>query len=155
MTAVDAPAPSSFTCRRCGHCCQGQGGIVLTGRDVERLAGHLGLTPGAFRAAHTVDHAGKAQLKARQDGYCVFFDQGCVVHPARPDICRAWPYFRGNLLDASSWELSQDYCPGIDPRAGHARFVADGIAYLTARGLAHDPGPDTPNALRLDGIDQP
>lgn len=152
---MDSAEPSSFRCRRCGHCCQGQGGIVLTGSDLDRLARHLGQSPEDFRAAHTVLRQGKTQLKAREDGFCVFFDQGCAVHSARPDICRAWPFFRGNLLDASSWEMSQDYCPGIDPRVGHARFKRDGIAYLTAHGLARDPAPDTPNALCIAGIERP
>ena len=37
-----APA-NVFTCRRCGRCCQGEGGIVLGGRDIERLGRYLGL----------------------------------------------------------------------------------------------------------------
>jgi uncharacterized protein len=122
--------PLAFDCRRCGHCCQGEGGIVCDGRDLDRLAGHLGLTREAFVAAYGVARGDKIFLTAKDDGYCVFFDQGCGVHPARPDICRAWPYFKGNLVDAASFEMAQDYCPGIDPDGSHADFARQGAAYL-------------------------
>jgi hypothetical protein len=38
----------AFTCRLCGHCCQGEGGIVLAEGDIARLATHLGLSREAF-----------------------------------------------------------------------------------------------------------
>ena len=44
---------AAFDCRRCGHCCHGEGGIVLTSRDRARLAEHLGLDVEGFIEAHT------------------------------------------------------------------------------------------------------
>ena len=35
---------AAFDCKRCGHCCHGEGGIVLTANDGERLATHLGVS---------------------------------------------------------------------------------------------------------------
>ncbi|MFZ5427472.1 MAG: YkgJ family cysteine cluster protein [Thermodesulfobacteriota bacterium] len=148
----DQPA---FDCRRCGHCCQGEGGIVLTSRDRDRLAGHLGLGLDAFIAAHTTRKGEKYHLGVREDGYCIFFEDGCGVHPARPDICRAWPFFRGNLLDATSWELSLEYCAGINPGLPHEEFVRQGLASLKSQGVRHCDEPDAPHALRLDGIVKP
>jgi len=146
---------SAFSCRRCGHCCQGTGGIVLAAKDRARLAVHLGMSIDAFVAAHVSRRGGKFHLKTRDDGFCVFFDQGCSVHLARPDICRAWPYFRGNLLDASSWEMSHEYCPGINPDIPHAQFVRQGLEALLAQGLGAKDDSETPNALNLDGIATP
>ena len=86
-----------------------------------------------------------------KDGYCVFYREGvgCGVHPGRPDICRAWPFFRGNLVDKTSWEMIQSDCPGVAGAAGHETFVREGVDYLYANGLVHEPGEETPHALVL------
>lgn len=142
---------AAFECQRCGHCCQGVGGIVLTAHDRERLAGHLGLPVPAMLEQFAERAGGKLRLRAGEDGYCVFFRHGagCGVHPGRPDICRAWPYFRGNLVDATSWEMIQTDCPGVNEAAGHEAFVRQGVEYLCEHGLIHDPGPEAPHALVL------
>jgi len=142
---------SAFDCKRCGHCCQGEGGIVLTLRDRERLAAHLALSVADMLAQFAEKAGPKQRLRSGPDGFCVFFRQGegCGIHPGRPDICRAWPFFRGNLVDASSWEMIQTDCPGVDKAAGHRAFVNQGLKYLYEHGLVHEPGPDTPHALVL------
>lgn len=141
----------AFDCKRCGHCCHGEGGIVMTPADRERLAAHLGLGVDEMVARYAETAGSKIRLRARGDGYCVFFEQGrgCGVHPGRPDICRAWPYFRGNLVDESSWEMIQTDCPGVDGDAGHEAFVQEGVDYLHANNLVQEPGPETPHALVL------
>lgn len=166
---------SAFTCRLCGHCCQGEGGIVLAEADIVRLCAHLGLSREEFLAQAVVTVCGKHRIKSRVDGYCLYFQEGtgCGVHPARPDICRAWPFFRGNLIDAISWEMAQDFCPGIDPDVPHAEFARQGLAYLRDQGICRSSGPcplataaetgeassdkrreaDTPEALVMDEPD--
>jgi hypothetical protein len=141
--------PGAFACRRCGQCCHGEGGIVLDGRDQERLAAHMGLGREEFLAGYTVARAGKVLLTVGAGGDCVFFQAGCGVHPARPDICRAWPFFKGNLIDAASFELSRDYCPGIAPGASHAAFARQGAAYLRGNGLVKSGEPGAAEALKL------
>jgi uncharacterized protein len=141
----------AFVCKRCGQCCEGTGGIVLTPKDRERLAAHLGLSVVEMLARFAESTGDKLRLRAGADGFCVFFKpgEGCGVHPGRPDICRAWPYFRGNLVDEASWEMIQSDCPGVEGAAGHAAFVDQGLEYIRAHGLAHEPGPETPHALVL------
>ena len=143
---------AAFDCTRCGHCCEGTGGIVLTAKDRVRLAAHLGLAVADMLAEFAERAEKKLRLRAGADGFCVFFrqGQGCGVHPGRPDICRAWPYFRGNLVDAMSWEMIQADCPGVVAASGHAVFVREGVDYLRTHGLIHKPGPETPRALVLD-----
>lgn len=140
---------SAFTCRRCGHCCQGQGGIVLTLRDQERLSAHLGLSLERFLSEIAETRGGKISLRTGEDDFCLFFKEGCSVHPARPDICRAWPFFKGNLEDAISWEMIQDYCPGVNPESSHEEFVRQGREYLEQHGLMKKRAPDAPEALTL------
>ncbi len=46
-----------------------------------------------------------------------------------------------------SWEMIQDYCPGVKKEAGHAKFVEEGKEYIRTEGLRqHDPDV-APNAL--------
>lgn len=140
----------AFECRRCGHCCQGQGGIILADKDIRRLLAHLGLDREDFLAAAAETKAGHIRLRSGPDGYCVYYSHeipGCGVHPARPDICRAWPFFRGNMVDASSWEMIQDYCPGVNPAVSHGEFTRQGRIFLREGGLVAE-GEDVPSALR-------
>ena len=137
----------AFECRMCGHCCQGEGGIIMTAKDRKRLAEFLGMSEEEMVNKFSESVNGKIRLQSREDGYCVFFNEGCGVHPGRPDICRAWPFFRGNLIDEISWEMIQEYCPGVNKEAGHAQFVIEGKEYIKSEGLRqHDPDV-APNAL--------
>ncbi|MDD4951824.1 MAG: YkgJ family cysteine cluster protein [Desulfovibrionaceae bacterium] len=147
----------AFECRRCGQCCQGRGGIVLTAEDIERLAGHLGVSESEFLRDFVETQNHKPGLRSADDGYCVFYepDLGCGVHPARPDICRAWPFFRGNLLDPESWRMAQEYCPGINPEVEHQEFARQGALLLRELGLARGPGRCAPNALVWDQAVKP
>jgi uncharacterized protein len=139
-------ASLAFTCLRCGNCCQGEGGIVLTAMDITRLCSHLQLTVAEFSATCMETVGGKQRLRTKHDGWCLFFNEGCSVHPAKPSVCRAWPFFRGNMVDASSWEMAQDACPGINAQVGHAQFVLQGREYL--RNLELEEATDSgPNAL--------
>ncbi|MGE4298648.1 MAG: YkgJ family cysteine cluster protein [Desulfovibrionaceae bacterium] len=140
---------SAFTCRMCGHCCEGGGGIVMARRDRDRLAAHLGLDEATMLERYAEQRNGKWYLRVGGDGFCLFFKEGCSVHVAKPDVCRAWPFFRGNLVDEDSWAMAQEYCPGINPEAGHAAFVREGVAYIKENGLEGDDAPDSARALRL------
>jgi len=122
----------------------------MTGRDCRRMAEHLGLAEAELEARYLERRDGKLGLRSRGDGFCMFFDQGCGVHPARPDVCRAWPFFRGNLVDSSSWEMIQDYCPGVNAALGHAEFARQGRKYLREQGLLREGAEGAPNALLPD-----
>ena len=111
-------------------------------RDLLRLCAHLKMRPAAFTAKYAYMQDGKIKIRTGHDDYCVFFEAGigCRVHEAKPDICRAWPFFRGNMLDAVSLRMAGEFCPGIDPAVEHADFVCEGSRYLDAYNLrASDP----------------
>lgn len=138
----------AFVCQQCGHCCQGEGGIVMDDKDQLRLARHLGLELETFLDRYAETRGDKYYLRTGEDGYCVFFGPNCRVHPAKPDVCRAWPFFRGNLVDALSWEMAADYCPGIQLKAGHEAFVAQARISLAEDGVVQATGERAPNALK-------
>ncbi len=150
--SVPDPSFDAFDCKMCGQCCQGEGGIVVGPSDLLRLADHLAVSPDQFAAQYGVRRNGKLFIRAGEDGFCLFFTQGkgCGVHVAKPDICRAWPFFRGNVLDAGSLEFAKEYCPGIRKDVTHAEFARQGRAYLAAHMLvASDPTCEA-RALILD-----
>lgn len=134
----------------CGHCCHGEGGIILSPKDQARLAEHLGMNVEDMLEKYATTTNGKLNLITGEDGYCVFYKEGCSIHPGRPDICRAWPFFRGNLVDAMSWEMIQEYCPGVNPEAGHQEFVRQGKAYLRQEKLLRYDADIDANALISD-----
>ena len=138
-----------FECRMCGQCCEGEGGIILGARDLARIAAGLRLSQEAFLEQYGILRNGKNQIRTGQDGKCIFFreGQGCIVHEHKPDVCRAWPFFRGNMVDAESLFLAKEYCPGIRGDATHEEFVAEGTRYLEEHELtASDPAAEG-NAL--------
>lgn len=149
------PLPDScqedFDCKRCGHCCEGQGGIVVSASDLSRLCRHLGMAAKEFEARWGERRRRKLHIRTGRDGLCVFFQKGtgCGVHVAKPDICRAWPYFRGNLVDSESFALARQFCPGIPAGQSHAEFVRQGLAYLRREALAGKRGTDEAEALQV------
>lgn len=140
---IRAPVDDSsvFTCKMCGECCRGQGGIVVSPRDLDRITRHMKLTAAEFAERYGEIRGGKLQIRTGEDGLCIFFreGQGCVVHEGKPDVCRAWPFFRGNIVDPESLAMAKDFCPGIDPDCDHETFAREGRAYLAKHGLlTHD-----------------
>ena len=122
-----------FDCRRCGDCCRGRGGIVLRTLDEERLAVFLGIRVPDLRTRFTEFSHGKRGLVTGEDGWCVFFGSaGCAVHPAKPGVCRAWPFFRGNLVDPVSFAMAKAGCPGIREHVAFSVFSETGARYLLA-----------------------
>lgn len=141
---------SAFQCRMCGHCCLGEGGIVVSEKDRQRLAEHLNLSRFDLEENYACRKGDTYYLATQKDGYCIFFhpEKGCGVHPAKPDICRAWPFFLGNLKDEMSWKMAQDFCPGINPRVSHSEFIRQGREHLRSQGLIHAEGDDSAASLQ-------
>ncbi len=139
----------------CGHCCEGKGGIVVSPKDLERICAHLSLSAEEFIEKYGVMNNGKLKIGNGDDGYCVFFvfGKGCAVHEGKPDICRAWPYFRGNMIDSESLFLAKDFCPGIRPNASHAEFVLEGQKYLVKHNLLASDAKTEAHALLPTNVD--
>lgn len=88
----------AFACQRCGGCCRWTTPYV-TPYDVWRLARHTGFSTDEIldRTALFRDGEGTPLLQLALDpisGDCCFLareSQSCLVHPARPFSCRAFP----------------------------------------------------------------
>jgi Fe-S-cluster containining protein len=59
-------------------------------------------------------HAGERYLLAqRADGYCIFWDKACTIHPVKPRMCRRWPFIESVVTDATNWTIMAGLCPGM------------------------------------------
>jgi Fe-S-cluster containining protein len=91
-----------YDCLKCpGYCCS-YGRIVVTERDIARLAKHFGIDVERARARFSYHYKTKEVdewiLRHRKDtifdSMCRFFDQEkrrCTVYEARPAVCREYP----------------------------------------------------------------
>jgi Fe-S-cluster containining protein len=115
---------------------------VASPKDIARLGAFLRLDSDEFILRYAERIGEKVKIRTAKTGRCIFFMKGtgCAVHEAKPDICRAWPFFRGNILDSESLSLAKDFCPGILQRVNHEDFARYGRAYLRKNNLlASDP----------------
>jgi hypothetical protein len=84
----------------------------LSDRDLARLAAHLGLSSEEFRARYTREFEIEGQDEpglslTRAPHGCVFLDDAtnaCTVHDARPDQCRAFPFWPPAVASRDAWE---------------------------------------------------
>jgi len=143
----------AFACKLCGHCCKGRGGIVVSRSDLVRLCEFLDMNAESFEQRFGERRGEKLFIRSDEKG-CAFFlkGKGCSVHAAKPDICRAWPYFRGNLVDSGSYVLAKDFCLGIPQRQTHGTFVLQGLAYLVREKLVGSSRPDEAAALQVSDL---
>lgn len=102
-----------FHCTKCGECCKGYGGTVVTQNDVESVAAFLKKDPSQFITDYCQVSGGKLILGQGADKYCLFWDGRCRIHPVKPRMCRAWPFIESILRDISNWQMVAASCPGI------------------------------------------
>ena len=91
---------TTYSCLKCpGYCCS-YSEIEITRRDIERLAGHFGISFQEAEARFTKTDASKSirMLRHKKDhifySTCLLFDQDkrrCTVYEARPGVCRKYP----------------------------------------------------------------
>ncbi len=102
-----------FECQKCGDCCKGYGGTFVTPEEVEKIADYIGTPREGFIATYCQMSGGKPVLKQRSDGYCIFWDGVCTIHPVKPRMCRQWPFIKSVLIDPNNWAIMAGFCPGI------------------------------------------
>jgi hypothetical protein len=130
------PLKTIFQCRQCGHCCQGETTVSLDAGDLERLVAYLDLSLEETKEKYLRITGNVVQMKT-VDGRCIFYDQGCTVHPGKPWRCSQWPLHPSILADASNLEAIRQSCPGINGRMGYEEFCAKLSRILAQQNAGH------------------
>jgi len=108
------PSPADlFSCTQCGECCKGYGGTYVTDSDIRNIAMYIGSDPETFVADYCQMSGSRPVLRQGENGFCVFFDGLCTIHPVKPRMCRAWPFIPGVLADVQNWHIMAASCPGM------------------------------------------
>ncbi|MEM2124706.1 MAG: YkgJ family cysteine cluster protein [Methanolinea sp.] len=93
-----------FECTRCGDCCragEGDGNLVMVSpEEICAIAAYSGMDPGEVSEPYPEEiplPGGRTvtfgRVLRRPRGDCLFFSGGgCTVYPARPAICRTYPF---------------------------------------------------------------
>jgi Fe-S-cluster containining protein len=113
-----------FDCTRCGDCCKGFGGTYLTQKDVDAISRFLGITAEALLIRFTQLSGDRPVIAQQKDGYCVFWDKLCSIHPVKPEMCRRWPFIRSVLVDVANWQAMAASCPGMNAKASDQQIIA-------------------------------
>jgi Fe-S-cluster containining protein len=102
-----------FECRLCGDCCKGYGGTFVTREDIEAISRYIGTDSRKFVTEYCQLSANKPILAQGSNGYCIFWDKLCTIHPVKPLMCKRWPFLESILVDPKNWLTMADSCPGI------------------------------------------
>ena len=111
----------------CGQCCNGYGGTFVTESDVRAIAKYINIDPEKFVDKYCSYSGKRPLLSQKADGYCIFFDKLCTIHPVKPHMCRQWPYLPSVLVDIQNWHTMAVGCPGIKTN------LADDVIKLCVR----------------------
>lgn len=110
-----------FRCRECGYCCHGETTVSLTPEDVTRMAAYLKLSVAELKERYLREKDNVIQMRI-VDGHCIFYNDGCTVHPGKPWRCTEWPLHPSILLDRDNFETIRDSCPGIGKAISYEEF---------------------------------
>ncbi|MFC1524010.1 YkgJ family cysteine cluster protein [Thermodesulfobacteriota bacterium] len=110
-----------FECAQCGYCCHGETTVSLDGDDIKRLVAHLDKPYEEIAEKYLRITGNVIQMKII-DGHCIFFDEGCTIHPGKPWRCSQWPLHPSILSDSANFQAITDSCPGLKKDAGYEEF---------------------------------
>ncbi len=115
--------PAHYDCSKCPAYCCSYDEIVVTERDVARLAKHFELEPDVALKRFTKIASGTQVLRHQKDAVygtvCRFLDKKtrrCTVYEARPGVCREYPDRpHCGYYDFLKWERRQQDDPEFIP----------------------------------------
>jgi uncharacterized protein len=122
-----------FQCQKCGDCCKGFGGTYVTENDINNISNFIGIPPHEFKTNYCCISNNKPLLAQKTDGYCVFWDNICTIHPVKPKMCKTWPFIPSILIDPNNWSLMASVCPGM-----RTNYPDDVIANCVRKKIQHD-----------------
>ncbi len=88
MPSDQSDSDALFECRLCGDCCKGYGGTYVTREDIEAISRYIDTDSRKFVADYCQLSGTRPVLAQGTDGYCIFWDKLCTIHPVKPLMCR-------------------------------------------------------------------
>jgi Fe-S-cluster containining protein len=85
----------------------------VSAADMGAIAELVGCPPEDFARRYCRTSGGRPLLAQRDDGYCIFYDGGCTIHPVKPRMCRRWPFIESARTDPLNWSIMAGSCPGM------------------------------------------
>ena len=110
-----------FKCQQCGYCCDGETTVSLDEDDVKRMCDYLQMDFTDVKERYLRVTGSTIQMKTI-DGHCIFYDEGCTVHPGRPWRCAQWPLHPSILADEANFLAITASCPGLKQEIGYQQF---------------------------------
>ncbi|MBN2156110.1 MAG: YkgJ family cysteine cluster protein [Candidatus Lokiarchaeota archaeon] len=133
----------SFSCQKCGRCCQGygEGFVFLYDKELLKIAKRLKIsvqecvtkyvdvinTEYKIRNRKLQPTKKKIFLKSlvlkqdSKDGSCIFLNPKthlCQIYGARPFQCRSWPMWHPLMTDKTELREAQEKCSGFQSKDG-------------------------------------
>lgn len=107
---IGVDEPFKFHCTMCGKCCIHREDILLTPKDMYRMAKKLGITPEELFEQYCETYIGSdsripiVRLKPRGSvRRCPLLkDRKCSLHDAKPAVCAMFPIGRCLMMDAKT-----------------------------------------------------
>lgn len=118
-----------FKCKQCGYCCQGETTVSLDENDVERMVEYIGLPFEQVKEKYLRVTGNVIQMKT-VDGHCIFYRDGCSVHPGRPWRCGQWPLHPSILTDKANLQSIRESCPGLSKDMEYDEFCQKLVTLL-------------------------
>ncbi len=114
----DRETDELFSCKMCGHCCQGNSTVSLSASEQNRVAEFLHISREKLLSTYCVIKGKRVEMKVI-DGHCIFYGEDglCAIHPVKPFHCRQWPLHPSILGDQAAWEAIKKDCPGFSDSA--------------------------------------
>lgn len=102
-----------FKCEKCGDCCKGYGGTYVTVKDIEAIAAYIKTDKENFVEDYCYMSGSRPVLAQQKNGYCIFWDNLCTIHPVKPKMCKQWPFIKNVLIDVNNWQIMAGACRGM------------------------------------------
>jgi len=113
----------------CTKCCEVEGWVYITERDLKRIARYLTISPAAFEQKYVYRTRHRLRLRKPRGSQCHFLTEtGCSIHPVKPTQCRLFPFWPELVADRDVWAEAAKTCPGI----GMGPLIQIGIAHQIA-----------------------
>ena len=116
--------PANYDCTKCpAYCCSIYDRVLVTKRDINRLAKHFAVTVETATKRFTRMFGDERVLRRKADPIfgraCKFLDpktRGCTIYDARPNVCHEYPdESRCYYYDLLEFERRQQDDPDVVP----------------------------------------